>query len=67
MLKSGQLLLPKVAQKPNNDRNPLKNHENVFAVEDQEKEWDLSMFIQDISIPKLRVKTPTPNMEVFGL
>jgi len=67
MLKSGQLLLPKVAQKPNNDKNPLKNHENVFAVEDQEKEWDLSMFIQDISIPKLRVKTPTPNMEVFGL
>jgi len=40
MFKSGQLSLPKVAQKPNNDRNPLRNHENIFIIEDQMKEWD---------------------------
>ena len=45
MFKFRQLPLPKAAQKPNNARNPLRNHENIFAVEEQEKEWDLSMFI----------------------
>ena len=31
------------------------------------KEWNSSMFIQDISIPESRINMPTPNMEVFGL
>ena len=39
----------------------------IFAVEDQEKEWDPSMFIQDISSPKPRVNTHAPNMKDFGL
>ena len=39
----------------------------IYTVEDQEKEWDLSMFIQGISSPKPRVNTLTPYMEVIGL
>ncbi|KAJ8434650.1 LOW QUALITY PROTEIN: hypothetical protein Cgig2_034084 [Carnegiea gigantea] len=49
MFKSKQLLLYKAAQKPNNDMNALGNQENIFVVEDQEKEWNPSMFIQDFS------------------
>jgi len=67
MFKSGQLPLPKVGQKPNNDRNTLGNHENIFIVEHRQKEWDPSMFIQDISSQKLRLNTPAPNIKVLGL
>jgi len=55
MFKSRQLPLPKAAQKSNNNRNLLGNHENIFVIEDQDKERDLSMFIQDISSPEPRV------------
>ena len=38
MFKFGQIPLPKLAQKPNKDRNPLEIHDNIFVIEDQEKE-----------------------------
>ena len=43
------------------------NHESIFAIKDQQKECDATMFIQDISRLKTRVNTSAPSKEVFGL
>ena len=37
MFRLGQLPLPKVAQKPSNDKNPLGDHESIFIVNEQKE------------------------------
>jgi len=40
MFRSRQLFLPKVAQTPNNDNNPLNSHDTILAISShQRKEW----------------------------
>ena len=41
MLRSRKLHLPKAAQKPNSDKNPLGDHESIFTFkDDQGNKWD---------------------------
>ena len=67
IFRSGQLLLPERAQKPNNDINPLGNPKSIFAIDSQEEEWDLFAFIQNVHGPKPRVNIPTQSLEVLRL
>ena len=67
IFRSGQLLLPERAQKPNNDINALGDHQNIFGIDNGKEEWNPTMFMQNIYGPKLIVSMPTPNLQVFSL
>ena len=58
----------KLAQKPSNDENAVRNHENILSINNWEEEWDLSVFIQNIYSPKLRVRclNQTWNFLAYG-
>lgn len=59
--------MPKVAQKPNIDKNPHRDHESIFTISDnQEKDWYLYKYMWSIHGPKPKVCIPTQFSKVHG-
>jgi len=68
MFKSGQLPLPKAAQKPNNSKNSLGGHDNIFTVNDNPKnDWDPALYIQSACEPRIKKTLPAQHSEVCSL
>ena len=52
MFKLGKLPLPKAAQKPNNNKNPIGDHDRIFTINNNPKDdWDPLWYIHNINEP----------------
>jgi len=60
--------LPKASQKPNNSKNPLRDHDSILTIDNNIKnDWDPLVYIQSVSEPKPKVCRPTQHSDVCDL